>query len=44
LADKSEPQGDEKIRALFAATTWDIGDDPHGMLRGLHAELQTTEN
>jgi GGDEF domain-containing protein len=44
LADESEPQGDEKIRALFAATTWDIGDDPHGMLRGLHAELQTTKN
>ena len=44
LADESGSRGDDKIRALFAATTWDIGDDPHGMLRGLHAELQTTEN
>jgi GGDEF domain-containing protein len=44
LADESRSQGDEKIRALFAATTWDIGDDPHGMLQELHRELQATEN
>ena len=44
LADDSRSQGDENIRAVFAATTWDIGDDPHGMLQGLHRELQAPED
>ncbi len=43
LADESRFQGDDKIHAEFAATTWDIGDDPHGMLQTLQRELQATE-
>jgi len=44
LADESRFQDDQKIRAVFAATTWDIGDDPHGMLQTLHRKLQATES
>ena len=25
-------------------TTWDIGDDPHGMLQILHRELQAADS
>lgn len=44
LADNPTFAGDDKIDAVFAATTWDIGDDPHGMLQGLHRELQATDS
>ncbi len=40
LADESRFKGDEKILAQFAATTWDIGDDPHGMIQTLHRQLK----
>ncbi len=43
LADESRFQGDDKIHAEFAATTWDIGDDPHGMLQTLHRALHAAE-
>jgi len=39
LADESVVAGGEKIKAEFATTAWDIGDDPHGMLQGLHRQL-----
>ena len=41
LADKSRFQDDDAIAAVFAATTWDIGDDPTGMLQGLHRQIQS---
>ena len=44
LADESSFQGDDKIDAVFATTEWDIGDDPHGMLQGLHRELQAANS
>jgi len=44
LADPSRFQGDDRIRAIFAATTWDIGDDPTGMLQGLHHQIQSADN
>lgn len=44
LADKPPFQGDDKIDAAFATTTWDIGDDPHGMLQILHRELQAADS
>ncbi len=44
LADNPTLEGDDKIDAVFAATTWDIGDDPHGMLQGLHRELQAVDS
>jgi GGDEF domain-containing protein len=40
LADGSRFQGDDRIDAVYATTTWDIGDDPHGMLQTLHRQLQ----
>ncbi|NIM27765.1 MAG: PAS domain-containing protein [Gammaproteobacteria bacterium] len=43
LADGARFKGDDKIEALFATTTWDIGDDPHGMLQTLHRALQASE-
>ena len=43
LADESRFQGDEKIHAAYAATSWDIGDDPTGMLQGLHRKLQVAD-
>jgi len=43
LADNQPFEGDDKIDAAFATTTWDIGDDPHGMLQVLHRELQAAD-
>ena len=43
LADGSRFQGDDRIDAMFATTTWDIGDDPHGMLQTLHREMQAND-
>jgi GGDEF domain-containing protein len=43
LADESRFPGDDKIHAVYATTSWDIGDDPHGMLQGLHRKLQATD-
>ena len=43
LADGSRFHGDDKIDAVFATTTWDIGDDPHGMLQTLHRVLQASD-
>jgi GGDEF domain-containing protein len=40
LADGSRFAGEDRIEAVFATTTWDIGDDPHGMLQALHRKLQ----
>jgi GGDEF domain-containing protein len=40
LADNPTLEGDDKIIAAFAATTWDIGDDPHGMLLVLQGQLR----
>ena len=42
LADTSRFKGDDRIQADFAATSWDIGDDPTGMLQGLHRRLETS--
>jgi PAS domain S-box-containing protein len=44
LADESRFHGDDKIHAVFATTSWDIGDDPHGMLQGLRRELQASDS
>ena len=44
LADNPPFEGDDKIDAAFATTTWDIGDDPHGMLQVLHREMQATDS
>ena len=43
LADKSRFKGKDRIHAAFAATSWDIGDDPTGMLQGLHRRLQSAD-
>ena len=43
LADNPPFEGDDKIDAAFATTTWDIGDDPHGMLQVLHREMQAAD-
>jgi len=40
LADTKRFEGDERILAQFAATSWDIGDDPHGMLQTLQRQLK----
>ena len=39
LADTKRFKGGERIHAQFAATSWDIGDDPHGMLQTLQRQL-----
>ena len=39
LADPARFAGDDRIEAEFAATSWDIGDDPTGMLQLLHRKL-----
>jgi len=44
LADNPPFAGNDKIDAAFATTTWDIGDDPHGMLQVLHRELQAADS
>lgn len=44
LADGSRFKGDDKIHAVFATTTWDIGDDPHGMLQTLNRTLPAGDN
>jgi GGDEF domain-containing protein len=44
LADNQPFEGDDKIDAAFATTTWDIGDDPHGMLQILHREMQAADS
>jgi GGDEF domain-containing protein len=44
LAEAAAIDDGGKISAVFAATAWDIGDDPHGMLQSLHRELQASEN
>ena len=44
LADNQPFEGDDKIDAAFATTTWDIGDDPHGMLQVLHRELEAADS
>lgn len=43
LASGANSQDGERISAVFATTTWDIGDDPHCMLQGLHRELQAAQ-
>lgn len=40
LADRTRFKGSERIHAQFAATSWDIGDDPHGMLQTLERQLR----
>jgi GGDEF domain-containing protein len=44
LAKDSGNKDGGKINALFAATAWDIGDDPHGMLQGLHRQLKAAKS
>jgi GGDEF domain-containing protein len=44
LADGSAAVEGEKIKAVFATTEWDIGDDPHGMLQGLHRQIQAADS
>ena len=39
LADTKRFKGDDRILAQFAATSWDIGDDPHGMLQTLQRQI-----
>lgn len=43
LADGVRFAEGERIEALFATTSWDIGDDPTGMLQGLHRQLQSRD-
>lgn len=44
LADGSRFKSDGRIQADFATTTWDIGDDPTGMLQTLHRQMQALES